>query len=138
MENGWGDRLKILRWDNTVALQAGIHCACTASHVERLVAHWMVKGPLGNSLEICENEPPEVRKDRLGQRCSAMAPDGDIMKGLQLGEITVDRGALNRALRENPLALDAMLRTLISALERGRPNEGRPRKEECPESELVV
>jgi hypothetical protein len=67
-----------------------------------------------------------------------MAPDGDIMKGLQLGEITVDRGALNRALRENPLALDTMLKTLISALERGRANEGRSAKEECPESELVV
>lgn len=137
VEHGWGDRLKILPWDNCVALQAGIHCACTASHVERLVAHWMVKGKLGYFLEPYKSEFPETRKDVAGRRCSAIAPDGDVIKGLQAGEIAIDRGALNRALRENPFALDEMLRALISVLERRRTNESRS-SEECLQSELVV
>ena len=138
VENGWGDRLKILRWDNTVALQAGIHCVCTTSHVERLVAHWIGKGQLGCSLESCESASPGDRKDVTSQGSAAIAPDGDIMRGLQLGEITVDRGALNRALRENPLALDSMLRSLIRALDRCRTNGGQSTKQEYAESELVV
>jgi hypothetical protein len=138
VENGWGDRLKILRWDNTVALQAGIHCVCTTSHVERLVAHWIGKGQLGSSLEGCESASPGDRKDVTSQGSSAIAPDGDVMRGLQLGEITVDRGALNRALRENPLAPDSMLRSLIRALDRCRTNGGQSTKQEYAESELVV
>ena len=40
-ESRWQDRLKILRWNDQLALQNGLHCACGVAHVQEMVIHWM-------------------------------------------------------------------------------------------------
>ena len=107
-ENGWGDRLKILKWDKAMALQQGLHAACSTGHLEKIVASWLVTGTL------------RIVQPRIGseQRSAAISHHLDIVGNRQLGEIAVDRVTLRRAVAENPMALVHLLRTLIHALDR--------------------
>src|SRR5437764_3058406 len=45
-ENRWEDKLTILQWNEPMAARYGIQVACSVSHVEELVIHWMTTGSL--------------------------------------------------------------------------------------------
>jgi hypothetical protein len=104
-ENSWTDRLKILGWNDTLALEPGVHAACGAAHVQQLVVHWMATGSL--------NYP--FARSHAGERSRrkrAHRPELDIR--------AVHRESLSRVLRENPESLGSILSALISALDGSR------------------
>ena len=45
-ENEWLDRLKVLAWNDTLAVREDVHCLCCVAHVQELVAHWMATDSL--------------------------------------------------------------------------------------------
>ena len=112
IENSWTDRLKILSWNDALALQCGVHLACGVAHVQQLVAHWMATGSLhypfasvsesatmqANPGKLAAGEEPEVRGVRV------------------LGELAVHRESLERILVESPQSLSSILAALVSAL----------------------
>ena len=132
-ENSWEDKLKVLQWDDRLASQMGIHHACGSSHVEELVVHWMVTGSLdypfaqvstglGRSIPV-----PKVR--------ATTGKELDTMGARQIGELSVHRESLQRALEENPRSLKAILDALLSALER----DTKPlRKEQARDEEPLL
>lgn len=117
-EHRWPDRLKILEWNEQLAGQPGIHCACSALHVEQLVVQWMTAGRLDYPFAVA----PQQRRPGNGNRGKA-APSADSpaeeMPGARLiGELAVDRESLLRVLKESPESLTAILEALVSALRR--------------------
>lgn len=116
VESRWQDRLKILEWDDRLAAQPGVHCACGAAHVQELVVHWMTAGSL--DYPMAQFNPP--RHNRVRLQPSAGLPEIDMREHRQLGELSVHRDSLKRVLKENPYCLTAILDALLEALE-GRP-----------------
>ena len=45
-ENRWEDKLTVLQWNEQIAARYGIQVACSVSHAEELVIHWMTTGSL--------------------------------------------------------------------------------------------
>lgn len=132
-ESHWQDRLRILEWNDQLALQPGIRCACSALHVEQLVVHWMTAGSLDHPFALPPWEPKEDGKPRP---FASAAPDVDTNGGRLIGELAVHRESIVRILKDNPESLTAILEALISALRR----ETRSTVEcfECEELELAA
>src|SRR5262245_60941734 len=61
VESRWQDRLKILKWDSTLALTPGFHSACCAAHAQLLVVHWMTTGSLTYPFAIANSSEKEKR-----------------------------------------------------------------------------
>lgn len=115
-ESRWQDRLKILHWDDQLAVQAGILHVCSPAHVQEIVVHWMATGGLDYPFarvparprrralrrEILESDHPEVNTEGVRQ----------------IGEISVDRENIGRVLSENPYSLSVILDALLGALQR--------------------
>ncbi|MGH9528703.1 MAG: hypothetical protein ACRD2S_02160 [Terriglobales bacterium] len=106
-ENRWGDKLKIVEWNDRVAWMNGVQQACSAPHALELVAHWMRTNSLDYPFErthpFLKNQ---TRKD-----------DPDISGVRQLGELYVDRESIRRVLDENPDSLTVILDELLFALQ---------------------
>lgn len=115
VENAWADRLTILRWDDRLASQLGIRCACGAMHVEQLVVHWMTTGSLQYPLARSGAAEKHTAYN-FAPRYGPCACDRETFKRAQVGEIEIDRAALNRVIRENPLSLLSILEALVRAL----------------------
>jgi hypothetical protein len=130
VEDKWLDRLKILHWNETLAVQPGVQCACSAAHAQGLVAHWMATGsleyPFARSSPTDKRPPPKSHRKRGAERTVCSVPAGQL-----IGELAVDRKSLERVLVENPASLSSILEALLSAL-RGEPvvAEGRLQAEE--------
>jgi hypothetical protein len=43
-ESRWEDRVKVLQWNDQLAMRPSIHTACSPNHVRELVVHWMTTG----------------------------------------------------------------------------------------------
>lgn len=117
-ESRWQDRLKILRWNDQLALQKGLHSACGATHVQELVIHWMITGSL---------EYPFARTSG-SDRCAwsepfteAAHPDIDTSAAQQIGELSVHRESISRVLADSPHSLTTILDALLAALGRRVP-----------------
>jgi len=115
-ENRCEDKLKVLQWQDELALRHGIYAACSAAHVQELVVHWMTTGSL-------EYPFATVRMKRGRDKSSRKSPlntweDPDTRGARQIGELTVDRESVGRAIREDPGALQVILGELGNALER--------------------
>lgn len=109
-ENAWEDKLTILEWNEHMTSRAGIQVACSVSHVEELVIHWMTAGSL---------DYPFART-ALGVKGwhRPGGPDGrvDISGARQIGELAVHRESMERVLAENPQSLRVILDALLEAL----------------------
>jgi hypothetical protein len=46
VENRWEDKLAVPHWDEKLVSRGGMQTACSISHVEELVIHWMTTGSL--------------------------------------------------------------------------------------------
>ena len=93
-ENEWMDRLKILAWDDLLATQGGVHCLCSAAHVQELVAHWMATG----SLQYPFARLPFGRKARKRQRAPLSIGQiraFDSPSAKIIGELAVHRESLS-------------------------------------------
>jgi hypothetical protein len=128
-ESQWQDRLKILHWNDGLAAQPGIRCACSAIHVEQLVVHWMTAGSLDHPFARLPQGKhlPLKSRHRLGSEV-------DTSGVRMIGELAVDRESLQRVLKENPQSLSAILEALLSAMR--RETEGGAAALECQELEL--
>ena len=108
-ENRWEDKLAILQWDEHLASREGIQVACSVSHVEELVIHWMTTGSL---------DYPFARTalgSGVARRRARTA--GLIFRGArQISELAVHRESVERVLTENPQSLQVMLDGLAEAL----------------------
>jgi hypothetical protein len=117
MEKSREDKLRVLEWDDRLAALPDIRWACSAFHVQQLVAHWMTTGKLG--YPMAEDKPaarsilpwPRVHRPRA----EAEESPGNARP---LGELSVHRESLNRILQEQPESLFSVLEALMSALRR--------------------
>jgi hypothetical protein len=113
VENQWTDRLKILFWNRTLAATEGARSACSASHVQQLVVHWMTMG----SLDFAFADLPLARQRKTISRVKVFnQPETDVTSARILGELAVHRESLRRVLAENPASLAAILEALTTAL----------------------
>ena len=91
------------------------HYACSPAHVQELVIHWMVTGNL--DYPFAEPAP------RLGSAARGSVPLWEwngrhTIRAVPIGELAVDRDAVQRILREDPTGLEAILDELNDALEK--------------------
>jgi hypothetical protein len=110
-ENRWEDKLAILQWNEHIASREGIRVACSVSHVEELVIHWITTGsldyPFARTALGSGGWPRQV-----GPGCRV-----DLSGARQIGELAVHRESMDRVLAENPQSLQVMLDALLEALE---------------------
>jgi hypothetical protein len=111
-ENQWEDKLKILEWNSLLACQQGIHLACSPTHVQELVVHWMATGSVNHP--FARTASWEVSTHRW----NALSGDAIDTDGVRtLGEITVHRESMHRVLSEHPGSLKSILDALHGALQ---------------------
>ena len=115
MDNDWEDRLKIAVWCESLAARHETYAACSLSHVQKLVAHWMATGSLDYPFAPVIPRLPRTFSslERFGSPNSGC---GDLGKIQELGELAVDRDTLHRLFLENPDSLVPVLDALMSAL----------------------
>jgi hypothetical protein len=113
-ESHWQDRLMILGWQDNLASRSGIHRACCPEHVQELVTHWMAMGTLDFLLV---NPLPTACSPRRSQTNLPVVPELDISGAREIGELTVDRESLRRALHDNPNSSQILLDELYDVLE---------------------
>ena len=132
-ESHWQDRLKILEWNDHLAAQPGICCACSALHVEQLVIHWMTAGSLNHPFAIppSEQHPKKPRGERWA---SEERLPVDTAGSRLIGELAVHRESMLRILNDSPQSLTAIMEALVSAL-RKNPHRD-PNSLDCDELEL--
>jgi hypothetical protein len=108
-ENRWEDKLTVLHWDEELVSREGMQSACSISHVEELVVHWMATT---GSLDY------PFARTTLGsgwrQRPYSRV---DITGGSPISELAVHRESVERLLTENPQSLQGMLDGLREALQ---------------------
>ena len=70
-------KIKILEWNSLLASQHGIHLACSPSHVQELVMHWMATGSISycwqTLVRICRHADGMISLDTLSceyKRCA--------------------------------------------------------------------
>jgi len=113
-ESRWEDKLRVLAWQDELAGRRGVYAACSASHVEELVVHWMTTGSLDYPFAA-------VGVKRTKPRNGTFLPtidEPDTLGARQIGELSVDRESVSRALKDDPQALHVILDELYHALER--------------------
>jgi len=115
MENRWTDRLKILRFHESLASQINVQSVCCSAHVRELVVHWMTIG----RLDVPFARVPSIPRifSRRTQNQDREAHEPSLPPSIFLGEFAVHRESLIRILRENPEALSVVLESLIHAIE---------------------
>jgi hypothetical protein len=114
-ENHWEDKLKILRWTDGLAAKEGIHRVCSPPHVRELVVHWMTTGSL--DYPFARTPPLMLWRSRRSENMSRRSGDLEVAAA-RIGELSVHRESVGRALSENPLALNVILDELLIVLRR--------------------
>lgn len=112
-ENRWDDRLDIWRWHRPLGLEAAVHSLCSPRHVRELVVHWMTTGCLAYPFAFMPGDVSREVNDPVhlkhGQSSRSLVE--------HLGELSVDRPGILRALRENPFSLNIILDELTLVLQ---------------------
>ncbi len=114
-ENEWLDRLKILAWNDRLAIQKDVHCLCCAAHVHELVAHWMATESLDYPFARLPLAKRQISK-RRNPPLVEQAPAFDSPVGEVIGELAVHRESLSRVLQDNPHSLVTILEPLLNVL----------------------
>jgi len=112
-QNRFRDRLSIFHPEEDTGL-GRVHYACSPAHVRELVIHWMVTG----NLDYPFAQPiPRGRRSAARHRVPLWDPSHQRLL-TPIGELAVDRGAVQRLLGENPAGLEVILAELNDALEK--------------------
>ena len=108
-ENCWLDRLKIFRWNPSLAAQPGYKSACCRQHLKALISFWLHRSNLRFLLE--DRSMPAAAPSACANRdaCDAVPPTNWQV----LGEISVYRESFSREWTGSPEVLDAMVEALI-------------------------
>lgn len=114
MEDPWRDAVSIYIWDQELLQRGGVQPVCGSRHVEQLVLHWMTVGSL--VYPFAQHSAPRTsrRVHSFPQRQNLPKLTSDPKR---LGEIAIDRVAIQRILINDPQALKPLLQTLLLALE---------------------
>jgi hypothetical protein len=131
-ENRWEDKLAILHWDEQTASREGMQVACSVSHVEELVIHWMTTGSLDYPFARAALGSASWRR-RVAPDCRI-----DLSAAQPIVELAVHRESVERVLAESPQSLQAMLDALQEALWRESVDEIEVREEGRDEEVCVV
>jgi hypothetical protein len=137
--NDWGDRLQILPWSEGSAMNEGMHAACSPSHVQQLVTHWMATGGLNHP--FAPRPATTGARPRFAEGLAEPVSSLTFERKQALGELAIDRASLTQSLMENPESLVPVLDALTNALDEGRMTRKAPhtaRAEEPSKSELVL
>ncbi|HZR56244.1 MAG TPA: hypothetical protein VFA74_05190 [Terriglobales bacterium] len=114
-ESRWEDRVKVLGWNDQLAMKPSIHTACSPNHVRELVVHWMTTGSLDYPFAtVVVPFPESVQGHKLLQQRNDI-----VMANVhQIGELAVHRESLHRVLNDNPQSLNVILDELLYAVRR--------------------
>jgi len=116
-ESDWEDKLKILTWHEQLAAHSQVHAVCCGAHAQELVVHWMTTGSLAYPFaRTSPGAPPPETLPGLA-RLVRHQFEADTSCTRQVGELAVHRESLDRALTDNPDALQVILDELSYALE---------------------
>jgi hypothetical protein len=115
-ESRWEDRVKVLQWNDQLAMRPSIHTACSPNHVRELVVHWMTTGSL--DYPFANVILPFPDRARRQQKLLAERNDDKMLGVHQIGELAVHRESLGRALSDNPQSLNVILDELLYAVRR--------------------
>jgi hypothetical protein len=125
VENRWLDRLKILSWHCSLALQKDMQSVCCREHLKVLIGHWLTQA----SLRL----PPEVALPLpIGSDPARTEVDlGPDAVGRLVGELSVHRPLFSRIWSGSPAALEYILDALITV-----GAENKPPAQECQRFDL--
>jgi hypothetical protein len=115
-ESHWEDKLRVLEWGDELAKRQRIYAACSAGHVEELVVHWMTTGSLDYPFATVGQKPAKPKRGRAS--FLPVIEEANISGARQIGELSVDRESVRRALRDDPNSLRVILDELFHALQR--------------------
>lgn len=118
IQSRWDDRIRVLRWNESLASVDGVCCACSPEHIQELVAHWMVTGSLQYPFAQTVDGSVKTLPRREGNPARQMTVDTS--QAVQIGELAIHRDILQRVLLENPGSLASILEALVSGLDRGK------------------
>lgn len=107
VENCWFDRLRIFRWDPSLAVQPGCKSVCCREHLKALIAFWLHRSNLRFFLE----EVPIAGASGCANRNTWDAAPRENWQ--LLGEISVYRESFSREWSGSPEALEAMVEAMI-------------------------
>jgi hypothetical protein len=113
----WHDKVTILRWNDRLAARPGVHCACSTTHMQQLVVHWMTTGSL--DYPFARSTAPN-RQNARGRLPQVETGDFEVLGARQIGELSVHRESMQRALNESPQSLKTILDALSAALQNER------------------
>jgi hypothetical protein len=109
-ENCWFDRLRIFRWNPSLAARQGYKGACCRDHLKALIGFWLHRSNLRFFVEDSPMPPAAgVSRGANHDPWDAVPPENWQL----LGEISVYRESFSREWTGSPEALDAMLEVLI-------------------------
>lgn len=108
------DRLSIFHCDEGASMGC-VHYACSPAHVRELVVHWMVMGNLDYPFA---DLAPALESILLGPLLPERRKKNHPQLPMPIGELAVDRDAIQRILKENPVELETILEELRDALEK--------------------
>jgi hypothetical protein len=111
VENEWLDRLRILSWHSSLAMEKDIKSVCCRDHLRTLMAHWLSQAnlrlPPAPSLAVPVCTEASLEDFELS---------GDAM-GRPLGELAVHREPLSRVWSGSTAALECILEALVKVEE---------------------
>lgn len=109
IDNRWLDRLKILSWHPSLAIQKDVKSVCCREHLKALVAHWLTRASL--RVAPVQSLPPiPIGSDPT----SADIDLGPEALGRLVGELTVHRESFSRVWSGSPESLECILDALIT------------------------
>jgi hypothetical protein len=118
-EDRWQDKLRILHWEERLATRTGMHGACSPTHLQQLVIHWMTTGSLDHPFARVGSASSNRLEARRPEWNAAFDFDAEAYK--PIGELSVHRESMRRVLHESPQSLQSVLDALLSALQREAP-----------------
>lgn len=112
-ENPWEDRVRIMHWENGLALSPGILSACGATHVRELLIQWLTSEILPSNQKslppIFAAEQPDFFHSPAWELAGRVPP---------IGELAVHR----RALHDSPATLRSVLDAVFCTLQNESPD----------------
>jgi len=116
VENRWLDRLKILSWHSSLAMQKDMKSVCCRQHLKTLIAHWLTQASL--RLPPAHDPPLPIGSDPTLTDIDL----GPHSLGRMVGELAVHRESFSRVWSGSPAALECILDALITIGAENKPH----------------
>lgn len=112
-ENPWEDRVRIIHWENGVALNPGVLSACSAAHVRELLIQWL-------NVEILPASQKSLPPAFACKHPDFVQSDAWELAGRvpPIGELAIHR----RGLHDSPATLKSLLDAIFCTLQNESPD----------------